>query len=331
MNSRRILTASALETFARCPQAYNLRYNLLIYPTVYNSALSLGGAVHAGLEQLHLGRSLEEAFRVASEHLQERQAQALPFLPDERKPALCEQVAVDMTKARAMLRAHFQRWRIITGGEDFSQDLELQVLQAEQVLGPVPLINPATGAPSLTFALAGKMDALVRGRENSETGLMIYEFKTTGEVLDDFERTIRHAIQPQLYAVMARYAYDEPFSGIIIDMIKKPTLKGRKSESQEELEERMVQQYLKEPERFFRRLVLPYEEARQRQVRELAWRTAHFIRDSDRKGYLTVKGAVCRKSYGWCEYRPLCWYADFQNFRFAETPHEELPELSEAA
>lgn len=328
MKQRRILTVSALETFARCPQAYNLRYNQLIYPALYSSALSLGGAVHEGLEQLNCGLSLNKAIAAASGQLDSRRDQALSSLAPEYQADLTGQVEKDKAKARTIIRAHFRHWRVIVGG-DRSRDLEFEFFDTERTIGPVPLINPKTGAPSRTFALAGKVDAIVGLKKRPEAGRLVYELKTTSDALKDFEIAIRQSIQPQLYAVLIRQLLTGEFelSGIVIDAVKKPTLRGRKGETPAELEDRMLEQYSSDPANFLRRIVLPLEDSRLRDVRKLAWRAAHLIRNSDRHDYLTVKGPACRKAYGWCEYRPLCWYGDLSMFRFAETPHEELDGL----
>lgn len=329
MKPRRILTVSALETFARCPRAYDLRYNRLIYPNTYSPALSVGGAVHGGIEKLGRGQSLDDALSAATQHLELRKSQALELLDADGREALGVQVERDTAKARAMLRAHFRRWRVIVGGDTWSRDLDFDYVDTERTIGPAPLVNPKTSAPSRTFALAGKVDALVRLKSNPDAGLLVYELKTTSDTLKNFEIAIRQSIQPQLYVVLARHLLgkEQELSGIVIDVIKKPTLRGRKDEDEEQLEGRMLQQYKSEQDDFIRRIILPIEDSRLREVRELAWRAAHLIRNSDRRGYLAVKGQACRHAYGWCDYRPLCWHDDLYQYRFADYPHEELDDL----
>jgi len=92
----------------------------------------------------------------------------------------------------------------------------------------------------------------------------------------------------------------------------------------QDYEDRCHRAYVKTPERFFRRVMLPRQPRRIREAQAIAWRIAQEIRDSDRYGYLACRGHNCKSTHGWCDYRSLCWYDNFENYRHGEFAHEEL-------
>jgi hypothetical protein len=95
----------------------------------------------------------------------------------------------------------------------------------------------------------------------------------------------------------------------------------------QDYEDRCYKGYVKQPKRFFRRVMLPRQPRRIREAQVVAWRIAQEIRDSDRYGYLACRGNNCKSTNGWCDYRSLCWYDNFDQYRHGEFAHEEL-ELS---
>jgi hypothetical protein len=92
----------------------------------------------------------------------------------------------------------------------------------------------------------------------------------------------------------------------------------------QDYEDRCYRAYLGHRERYFRRLMLPRQPRRIREAQAIAWRIAQEIRDSDRYGYLACRGTNCKTAHGWCDYRSLCWYDNFENYFHGEYAHEEL-------
>ena len=126
---RVILTQSSVRTFRACPRLYHIRYVLRVRPVVKPDALRTGSSVHRGVEVLRKGGTLEAACA-----------------------ALDREDPFDYQRERAMLVGYLARWGDPTRG----------IVAAEQQF-EVDLINPETGAPSRTFRLAGKMDAIYDG------------------------------------------------------------------------------------------------------------------------------------------------------------------------
>ena len=131
-DDRAVLTQSSMRTFRACPRRYQIRYVLHVRPVVKPDALRTGSSVHRGVEALRRGLPFEEACMKL----------------DHEDP-------FDFERERAMLAGYVARWGDASRG----------IVAVEQQF-EVDLINPETGAPSRTFRLAGKMDAIFDGDEN---------------------------------------------------------------------------------------------------------------------------------------------------------------------
>lgn len=128
-DDRVVITQSSVRTFRACQRLYQHRYVHLARPVVMPDALRSGSSVHRGVESLRKG----EAFDVACARL------------DREDP-------YDYQRERAMLAGYVARWGDATRG----------IVAVERQFG-IDLVNPDTGAPSRTFRLDGKMDAIFDG------------------------------------------------------------------------------------------------------------------------------------------------------------------------
>ena len=161
---------------------------------------------------------------------------------------------------------------------------------------------------------------------------MLYELKSTSESLKEAGQVLAQSIQPQL--LMSMVPADVPLAGIVIDVVKRPVAPWRKAKTKkkeetlveplQDYEERCYKAYIDKPQRFFQRIRLPVDPRRIRDAQAVAWRVAQDIRDSDKYGYLACRGAGCKNSQGWCDYRAICWHDDTENYRHGEYAHEEL-------
>lgn len=125
------VTQSSIRAFRSCQRKYELRYQRGVRSLVTPEPLLSGTSIHSGVEILRKGGTLEQAFAKMN---------------DPRR-------SFSSAKERAMLRGWLARWGAPRG-----------IVAAERQF-EIPLINPATGAASKTFKLAGKMDAIFEGQE----------------------------------------------------------------------------------------------------------------------------------------------------------------------
>jgi hypothetical protein len=127
-----VLTSSSSRAFRACARRYFYAYEQGVRPRAPAAApLHFGKRIHLALEAwLRGGYDLDASLAAMRG--------AAPY--DH-----------DAAKAEAMLRGYHARWS--------GEPLEVVAVEAEFV---APLLNPATNAPSRTFARAGKVDAIVR-------------------------------------------------------------------------------------------------------------------------------------------------------------------------
>ncbi len=125
-----IVTTSSLKCFRACPRKYYFRYELGVKSLGMSDALRFGRLWHAGLE--HYWRS---GFDLEAGIAAMQAAESDPY---------------ELVKASVLLEGYHARWAD-----------EPMTLLGVEVEFTAPLRNPATGAASKTFELAGKIDALV--------------------------------------------------------------------------------------------------------------------------------------------------------------------------
>jgi len=208
------LTYSRLSTRRLCPKQDYYKYELGLRREAVASALRMGGAFAKGKEIWRKGRDREDAFaetELVAKAIDEATAdyQAVPQWADSYDWEIeCETV-------RAMLAGYF--WR-------YAAD-DLKFVGVETAF-EMPLVNPATGRASQTFALAGVLDgiAVLPDERNA-----VYEDKTTSANIDDgsdYWLRLRYDGQISQYVLGARYlGWD--VSLVLYDVTRKPTIKPR--------------------------------------------------------------------------------------------------------
>ena len=137
----KLLSQSRLSAARRCQRFHDIRY-LLRYRTVEEAApLYFGDLIHHALESIWLGQPV--------------------VLPAEADP-------FDLARARPMIAGYLARW-----------DVEAYDVIAVEKEFECDLVNPATGAKSKTWRLAGKVDVIVRERATGR--LLVIEHKTSSQ------------------------------------------------------------------------------------------------------------------------------------------------------
>lgn len=311
-----------------CPYRYQLSYLHKLSAIRYSPALVVGRGLHAGIEILQQlpyplhATGLSNAKLAARAAMKTELVKLKKVMDADEFLEVYAQAQRDRAKVMAMLRAYLEVY-----------PRSLRMIETEGRLGTMPLINPSTGKNSKTFNMDGIFDGIYRLDDNR---LMIYELKSTSESLREASLVLSQSIQPQLY--LSRLVGANPFAGICIDIVKKPIAPFKKALSRakkkkpveviaeplDDYEDRCFKSYMKRPEHFFRRVLLPNDPQRIREAQAIAWRVAQEIRDSDRYGYLAARGHNCKTTHGWCDYRALCWFDNTENYQHGEYAHEEL-------
>jgi hypothetical protein len=132
-----ILSVSAMKTYRSCQRKYLYAYEQRKRAVTDVIALRFGSVFHVGLEVWWTTVNIAQATA----------AMRASYLKHEIDP-------IDAIKAEELLLGYHVRWQ--------NEPLHVLAVEAEFV---APLMNPKTGAPSKTWELGGKIDAIVRAPE----------------------------------------------------------------------------------------------------------------------------------------------------------------------
>ncbi len=188
MTSRpsQVLTHSRLACFRACPRRHYLRYELGLRPEVTSFALRVGSAFHHAVDASAKGRDPAAAIDDGLDD---------PY---------------DRALVAAMLDAHQRRW-----ADDCTEVI------ASELPFDLPLVNPATGAASKLWRLAGVIDAIVRLPDGR---LALREMKTTSRDFapgEDYWLRLHLDSQLSIYVIAARaMGYD--VQTISYDVMRRP-------------------------------------------------------------------------------------------------------------
>jgi hypothetical protein len=321
MHDLPLLTASRLAAARRCQRRHHYAYGLGYRAVEDADALRLGTLVHAGLAAWWAALG-DQRFAVALEVL--RAADADPY---------------EAERASAMLAGYDARWGLGAEYETLAVEVPFRA----------PLVNPETHAPSRTWQLAGKIDAIVR---DAHGDVWIVEHKTTSEDVtpgSPYWRRLRMDGQVSLYFIGARALGYEP-RGCLYDVLCKPGIRplratpidarkytkdGRLYAAQREFDETVEQFRDRVTSAIAEDLNAYY--ARGEVVRldgELdegiydVWQLAAQLRESDRLGRYPRNPDGCLRYGRNCEYFDVCSgdasLDDPSRFRLISDTHPEL-------
>lgn len=332
-NQRRrlaLITNSELKTFRGCAREHYLAYLLGYRPRAESEALRFGSLFHCALEAWWraVGAGAADPLEAAIEAMR-------PHALDE----------YDLVRAGVLIQGYDARWR----------DAEVEVLAVE-VEFRAPLINPATGAPSKTYELGGKLDVIVRSRGD---GLVyIVEHKTTGEDVgggSQYWQRLQLDGQVSTYFAGARALGYEP-AGCLYDVIAKPRIAPLKAtpvdkqkftkdgrlyaaqraddETPDEYRVRLLETITAEPERYYQRAPVVRLEDEEREHAFDTWQTARAMREGQIAGRHPRNPDHCTRWGRLCSYFAVCTATasleDPTLYQHLDNVHPELAAVSGA-
>lgn len=271
MATREVLTHSHMQLRKNCPVAEHYRYELGLVRRVRSSALSLGTAVHRGIET----GSVEEALKTFEGVFPSTQA---------------EQDALDIlaVTAEAMLTGYFEHYAPY---DSYEAEIPFQI----------PIVNPSTGARSKTFDLAGKVDGLTQ----IDGAWWICEYKTASQLTRAYIDRLQLDTQITTYMYGLQKLRNIQVEGVIYRILKKPSIRQKQSETAAQFRERIVEDYQARPGFYFeeQRLYRSQEDLADFE-RELWMFTQRLLQE--RRENIHFKNTSRCAEYGGCEYIPLC-------------------------
>ena len=336
MSELPLLTNSRLKAFRACPRYHRLRYLDRIVPSRDADEVRFGTLWHHAQEAWWLARAGAATLSGAQAH-----DVALASAIEALGKHAGESDAFELAEARALMLAYAIRWA----------DQPYDVLLVESEFR-APLVNPATGAASRTWQLAGKLDVLVRDRRDGRPYLV--EHKTTSQDASEgstYWRRLRMDGQISQYYVGAATLGFE-VAGCIYDVVRRPGLRplkatppekrkltkdGRLYATQRDRDEDASDYFLRVTEAiadsagasFVRGVVVRLED----EVREhLAdtWALGRLMREAEIAGCHVRNVDACERYRRLCEYLPICEGSasadDPSLYRIGSTAHPELKE-----
>lgn len=321
-----VTTYSMWNQFRNCRKAAELRYLQHLVPLERDRNLHFGSLVHECLELWHGQRDLAVVL-----DLIDRRCMARAQDEDQKR---------DWHLATAMMRAYAERYA----------EEEFEVVALEHVFEG-SIVNPATGAASRSFRLAGKVDGIVR----IDGEYFILEHKTASQIDSDYLERLWTDFQITLYAHYVEQTMSIPITGILYNVLVKARFQQSRGETEEEFEARRAELLAKsktgrttarrrEPESdedFQRRLAEKYADPamfhRERLylsrdrfdvLRAELWELTQAFLDARRRGVFYQNTSFCFNYQRPCPYFALCRSNGnpnvIENFYQRAEPNEEL-------
>ena len=208
-----ILTHSEMQAFKNCRYKWHWRYRERLVPTEKITPLEFGSAVHEGLEFWFRYGKAQDAVTIGVERA--------------KKGGLDLE---DQIKVQACLERYFEVY----------PEEEFEVVDVEKEF-VVPLVNPNTLFTSHSFKLSGKVDGLVTIGDEWNKRWYILEHKTAADISEAYKRRILIDTQIAIYATAIGQELFQTIHGAIYDVIKKPAIRMKQGETEEEFEARKAE------------------------------------------------------------------------------------------
>jgi hypothetical protein len=321
-----VSTYSMWSLFRNCRKAVEWRYLDQLVPLQRDRNLHFGSLIHECLQLWHQRRDLAEVLALIDRLCPNR-------LQDDNQRR-------DWHLSAAMMKAYAARYAI--------EEFDIIALE-KNFEGPI--INPATGAASRSFVLAGKVDGIVRiGGE-----YFILEHKTAAQVDGDYLEKLWTDFQITIYAHYIEQTMSIALTGILYNVLVKAKLQQGKGETEDEFQERRAELLAKSktgkttakrklPESdeeyqarlaekyadpaMFHREMLYLSRDRFDILRSELWELTQAFLDARRRGVFYQNTAFCFNYQRPCAYFALCRSNGnpnvIDNFYQRVPPNEEL-------
>jgi hypothetical protein len=326
MTAPMVSTYSMWSLFRNCRKAVDWRYLQQLVPLEHDRNLHFGSIIHECLQTWHQRRDLEEVLALIGRLCPNR-------LQDENQRR-------DWHLATALMKGYAAHYA--------NDDFEIVALE-RNFEGPI--VNPATGAASRSFVLAGKVDGIVRiGGE-----YFILEHKTAAQVDGDYLEKLWTDFQITIYAHYIEQTMGIPITGILYNVLVKAKLQQGKGETEDEFQARRAELLAKSktgkttakrklPESdeeyqarlaekygdpaMFHREMLYLSRDRFDILRSELWELTQAFLDARRRGVFYQNTAFCFNYQRPCAYFALCRSNGnpnvIENFYQRVAPNEEL-------
>jgi len=264
-----IWTQSRLKTWQICPYKEALRYREKLAPISIKRSLSIGTAIHKGLETWSIPAALE-ALRLPYANSQEEQ--------DENDLA---EVTV-----KALL-------------EGYSKVFEPFESHMPEYSFDLPMMNEYHHKSS-SYRICGKIDDIATINDEN----WIVEYKTAGKLDGAYMERLYLDSQITMYMLAAKRLGWKPV-GVIYRILRKPQLRKGKTESKEQFLNRLEKDIADRPDFYFTEQLLRRTDEDLEAFEKQLWDETHLANKLYKENKVYPHSANCNL-YGQCEYMPIC-------------------------
>lgn len=328
-----LLTNSRLSTFRACPRKHDYRYEQGFVPVREEENTRFGTLIHKGLE------AWMRALMVRQHGLGQGLGAALVAIQKNTSDPF------DLVRAEEMMIAYDRRW--------LTETIEQYEVLAVEAKFEIQLVNPETWRSSRTFTQGGKVDAVLRRRDDGR--IVVEEHKSSNEEVESEAATYwqRLVMNPQISLyVIATEASSTPVNECLYDVLRKPGIRPFKEtpadkkkftkdgalyanqhdhdETAEEFRLRLRATFDEDPARYFQRREIPRLNSEIKEYMVDAWLTADQIRATRAAGIAPRNPDSCFKYGVRCAYFDACAnglvLSESPDFKQLTNPHTELTE-----
>ena len=287
-------THSRIKARMNCPRLEHLRYEEELTPIRRREALAIGTAVHKGIEKWSVEEGLKELDGI---------------IPTDQAEA--DELEIARATVEGMLTGYMNRFAPF---EKHSPELEFRL----------PLILDG-GRKSRKHLIAGKIDDI----EHTADGDWIVEYKTAGQLTGAYFDRLYVDEQITMYCYAARRLGYHPI-GVKYRVIRKPTIRPRRGESNRQYVTRLIQDYSERQDfYFFEQSLYRAQDDLDAFEISLRERILGFERDKQKGRNYMNTGHCC--VYAGCQYLPVCTKQNGAEALFERrAAHEELGGWPEA-
>lgn len=306
------LTQSAIAKFLICPEKFRLYLEQGWGAEEIGGARGFGSLFHRALEQVYRAQGGEppESFDIQAALKRCQSAEEARLARRDASARQWQDFEKDLAISEVLLSAYFEKWN--RDFERFRWESLEQTFQADFPVG-------RRGA----IPIRGKLDGALRTKDGR---LWLFETKTKS-VIDDptLIEKLHFDLQVGVYLWAMEQIFNERPAGALYNLVKRPTLRQKKSETLPQFARRVAEDIQADPGAYFRRYEVRITPAQQdRLLSEIAHTLTRIERAYLREDPYPRSGGNCVHYNRNCEFLAYCANGVSHIYAQRDAPFPEL-------
>lgn len=314
------VTQGLLETFLTCPEKLRLRMIEGQSPLRGSGALAFGSLVHEVLDQVYtaIGKGERKLLPVISKNLEKCEAKDKARAQERppTDPRFYEEMEENYGFAEAIIPAYYQHWKTDLEGYEW--------ISLEKKFSVPYFVAARLGIARPFIPVRGKRDGDFRqGKE-----LWLFETKTKARIDDEaIVEKLPYDLQVMLYLWSMKQDYGEYPKGVVYNLIRRPQLRKRQTESLQDFCKRVQDDIAARPEFYFVRYLVSIREE-ELDLWELQFdMMMRQLINWWEGGFHYKVSSACNGRMGVCDLLPICSRNDTSSHYQREEVFPELVQI----